>query len=163
MKSSYLGTVKIHLTGLYLSSLLFHSLLVSICRRNFYIQTQYFYFHIWKVIFPFETYPSIYCSNLRRAFCNVAYIGDRHWYRNQCDCLLIFDTDLLWSLYKSGHICDSFCHNLFLEVYSLKDQWVYRVEQKRVEMSSAPIYVSFFTWQACLSQWDRHTHTLPQS
>lgn len=97
MKFPYFQTVKIHLTGLYLSSWLFYSLLVSIFRRNFCIQTQCFHFHIWKVIFPFETFPSIYCYNFRGACCNVVKIRDRHWHRNQCFCILIFATDLLCS------------------------------------------------------------------
>lgn len=163
MKFPYFQTVKIHLTGLYVSSLLFYSLLASIFRRNFCIQTQCVHFHRRKVIFPFETCPSIYRYNLRRACCKVVHIGDRHWNRNQCDCFLIFATNLLCSLYKSGHVCDSFSHNLFLKVYPLKAQWVYRAEQDGLEMSSAPICISFFTWQACLSQPDRHMHTLPQS
>lgn len=155
--------MKTHPTGLYLSSLLFYSLLVSICRRTFRIQPHCFHFHLWKVIFPSETCPSSYCYNLERACCNVGSIGDRHWYRNRCHCFLIFATDPLCSLSKSGHACDSFSHNLFLKVYFLKAQWVYRAEQEELEMSSAPISISFSSGQGCLSQWHRHVHTLPLS
>lgn len=130
-------------------SVLFLIVSDSIFRRNFYIQTESFNFNTWRVIFPFEAYPAIYCINPRSTFCNVVHMGT-DWYQNQCDCCLIFATNLLCSFYKSGHVSHSFSHNPFLKVYSLKAQWDYRAEQDGLEMSSA-IYVSLFTWQACLS------------
>lgn len=144
--------------------LLFNWFLVTIFSTNFCINTQCFHFHLWKVAFPFEAYPSIYCYNPTRACCKMVHIGDRHSYRNQCDCFLILVTNLLYSFCKLGHICDSFSHDLcFTKVYSLKAQWVYKLELDGLEIISAPIYVSFLIWQACLSQQHRHMQALPQS